>query len=161
MYVKLYERFCCISVSNCCLKLTEFLLRTVCVGWLSFTHRLQSVGLQYRLLYYSRHSRQSGRLPRSCSLRLIDGGPEAGYVKVNLNDRVGSRTHVLPQFPLVSAAHPKFIPPPYKTHVCLRVDCSYGVQAQRPKRLIRTVIDSRDLQFPLLFRSSFISFDRT
>lgn len=45
------------------------------------------------------------------SLGVIDGSPQAGYVKVDLNDGAGSRTHVLAQFPPVSAAHPKFIPP--------------------------------------------------
>jgi hypothetical protein len=90
------------------------------------------------------------------SLRVIDGSPQAGYVKVNLNDRVGSKTHVIPQFPPVSAAHPKFIP--HKTRVCLRVDCSYKVQAHCPKCLMPNVIDSRNLQFPQFVTIAVVSF---
>jgi hypothetical protein len=70
------------------------------------------------------------------SLGVIDGSPQAGHVKVNLNDRVGSRTHVLPQFPAVSAAHPKLnLPPPPPQNTSL---LEGWLQLQNPGPLSQT-----------------------
>jgi hypothetical protein len=73
---------------------------------------------------------QSARLPaKELTLtRWLMGALRQSTSRSTSMIRVGPRTHVPPQFPPVSAAHPGFIPFPWtkkKARVCLRANYSY------------------------------------